>query len=464
MTSSTIDPLFPQIPKILEPVYMREILQRSLFRNRRIHDKKIRIESCEIGEKRYKPGKSFSLSYNLRLRDMNSDAWYEQWLTAQLQPAGLGNSGFDKCIEKPTYSPVGIPSVSYISEVDMLLWSFPHDRKLTQLNSLLDTDKLKPYIKTNLTGLKLNPSESVESIQAQVIHYLPEQSCMIRYALIIADNTVNDKKARREAIVYGKNYSDDSGLKTFSVMSQLAEQTELCATPLFYDDTINTLWQFHVPGQPFEWNLLTTSDTPSLLRKIAICIAKFHRCEINTSQQFGYAEMEQDLNKSILLAAALDSALGLRVQEAVNQLLSKRDYYEWDDDNFHAPLHLDLKMGNLLIADAVYLIDMDCVCQGNPLVDTGSFIANLYLNGLRAGAAIAEIDSIVAAFINEYNAAMGGGLNINQLNWYIAAALIHEVLRRSLRQQSTERLKHIDAYLAISNHYSILCQEGKSYA
>jgi hypothetical protein len=465
MAISTIDPLFPQIREILEPVIMREILQRSLFRNRRIHDQKIRIESCEIGEKRYKPGKSFLLSYNLRLRDLNSDAQYEQCLTAQLCPTGVDNSEFDKCLENPTFSHVGIPSVSYISEVDMLLWSFPHDRKLIHVNNMLDTDKLRSYLKAKLTGLKLKPFESIDSIKTQVMHYLPEQSCMIRYALGIADKTVINETASRKVIVYGKNYCDDSGLETYTVMSQLAEQTDLCATPLYYDPSINTLWQAHVPGKPFEWSLFTNLENPSLLRNVAVCIAKFHCCEVNVSQQYGYAEIEQDLNKTILLAASTDTALGKRVEEAVNQLLSNRECIEWGDDNFHSPLHLDLKMGNLLIADdAVYLIDMDCVCLGDPLADTGSFIANMYLNGLRADAAIVEIDNIIAAFVNEYNAAMGGKLNISKLNWYIAAALIHEVLRRSLRQQSTERLRHIEAYLAISNRYSVLCREGKGYA
>jgi tRNA A-37 threonylcarbamoyl transferase component Bud32 len=460
MTISTADPLFPQVPIILEPILMREILQNSLLRNRRIHDRKIRIESCEIGEKRYKPGKSFLLSYFLRLRDLESDAWYEQCLTAQLCPTGTGISEFDKCLENPSYSSVGIPSVSYISVVDMLLWSFPHDRKLVHLHNLLDTDNLSTYIKKNVTGLQLRPSDFIESIQPRIMHYLPEQSCMIRYSLGIVDNAAQNKNDAREVVVYGKNYADDSGLETYSVMRQLAEQTIHCAKPLSYDPQNKTLWQAHVPGLPFEWSLLTASEKYSLIRKIAACIAEFHRCEVNASNRYGLTNICKDLKSTCMAASAADSVLGQSVQNAVNEILISRESIDWGGD-FHSPLHLDLKMGNFLIADDyVYLIDLDCVCLGDPLADMGSFIANLYLNGLRVGASVVEIDEIVSAFVREYNVAMGGTVNSVKLNWYIAAALIHEVLRRSLRQQSSERLKHLDAYLAISNRYSALCCES----
>ena len=116
-------------------------------------------------------------------------------------------------------------------------------------------------------------------------------------------------------------------------------------------------------------------------------------------------------------------------------------------------------MGNLLISsDQAYLVDLDSVCLGDPLIDIGSFVANLYLNGLRAGSSVTEIDAVVSLFIGEYKSVVTSLIDDRKLYWYIAAALIHEVLRRSLRQQESGRIQHKETYLEISHRYLIKCQ------
>jgi hypothetical protein len=97
----------------------------------------------------------------------------------------------------------------------------------------------------------------------------------------------------------------------------------------------------------------------------------------------------------------------------------------------------------------------------------GSFIANLYLNGLRAGADVAKINGVVAIFFDEYRTYVDFAIDCKHLNWYVSAALIHEVVRRSLRQQDEERLQLMDKVIALSNRYSTFCQQGvngKSHA
>ncbi len=461
MTFSLIDPQFPQIPKILEPGFMREVLQNALFRNRRAGDREIIIERCEVGEKRYKPGKSFMLSYKLSLQDLQSNNTYEQCLTAQLCPVGSSPSQFEIDWENPVVLPAGIPSVSYLSELDILLWSFPYDRKLTQLQELLETEHFPAYFTAYLTELNLRTLEAIDVVQAQVVHYLPEQSCMVRYIVSVVEQYHSEKKRQREIIIYGKNYHDHNGAETYAVMHQLAVQSTHCAKPLYYDPTLKTLWQAHVSGKPFTWDLLTMPGNHSLIANVAKCIADFHACDIKTSKQYGITEINQGLNDAFDRAMSANSTLGSQVRDSVRVLYKKLKVINLNEAYFNSPLHQDLKMGNLLVAvEMVYLIDMDCVCKGDPLIDVGSFIANLYLNGLREGSDISVIDGIVANFVHEYSATASHAIDYAKLNWYIAAALIHEVLRRSLRQQCSDRLKHLDAYITISNRYSALCKEN----
>lgn len=460
MTLSICDPKFPQISEISEPSTMLEVLQNALFGNNGQVPVTLKLQHCSVGEKRYKPGKSFRLSYRLGLQEIATGICYEQLMSAQLCLPGMGLSefkaNFDKGWKTQKHSPNGIPSVSYIPEVNMLLWAFPHDRKLPHLPKLLDTEKLVTYFTAYLSGLRLSPSEYIATVDIKLMHYLPECSCMLRYTLTIAEK-VNTNESR-QIILYGKNYCDGSGFETYSIMQQLAEQTDHCAKPYAYDAEIRTLWQEHVLGEQFEWTPKLAAN-PDLIARVARCVAAFHSCSLDAFRFYKYSDISEQLEATCNIATATDLILGEQVQAAVHAI--KRNHRQIDWSNTVAtPIHLDLKMGNLLISDdKVFLIDMDCVQLGDPLADVGSFIANLYLNGLRFGTDVAKINEVVTLFCDGYGTAIDWEIDYAKLNWYIAATLIHEVVRRSLRQQSVERLNQIGTIIELSNHYSVLCRK-----
>lgn len=469
MTLSICDPQFPQISEILEPSIMLEVLQNALFGKT---SSTLKLQRCCVGEKRHKPGKSFLLSYHIGLQDITTGIRYEQLLSAQLCLPGQGLSEFeaylgnslDKHLDIHEHSPIKIPPVSYVPEVDMLLWAFPHDRKLPHLPKLLDTENLASYFAIHLSGLGLSPSEHIVSVKTKLMHYLPECSCMIRYTLMIADESHGGET--RQIILYGKNYRDDGGVEAYSIMRQLANQTSHFAKPYAYDAETRTLWQSHVPGESFEWVSALVGNR-GLIAKVAVCIAAFHACTLDAKECYGFSDIDAQLKATCDLAAVADSKLGIQVDAAVQGIRLNYAQLDWVS-TLITPIHLDLKMGNLLISDdKVSLIDMDCVRLGDPLIDIGSFVANLYLNGLRFGSSVAEIDKVVAIFCNEYCAAVDWVVDHAKLTWYISAALIHEVVRRSLRQQDVERLKQVGAIIELSNHYSALCRKdisGGSYA
>jgi Phosphotransferase enzyme family len=464
VTASIIDPKFPQIPKILDSGYMLGTLQNAWFCNAGEIAQKIKIESCRIGEKRYKPGKSFTLSYNISLRHVETDIRHEQIVTAQLCPGGQVTDELKTYLENPAYSSIDIPSVSHISEDDMILWAFPQDRKLIHLPKLLDINYLCIYFTTHKSAFNISSPKRISSVQPEIIHYLPEQSCMFRYTLDITDESGVGKL--HQIVLYGKNYRDDEGVDTYSIMTQLSKQTGSCAKPYAYDEETKTLWQPELPGKPFEW-ISSLPTNYGLITKVAICIAEFHRCHLETTKHYGFPEIDKQLQDTCDIALSANPALGTQVQAAVHIIRQNHTQLDWSN-TVTTPIHLDLKMGNLLIYDhKVSLIDMDCVQLGDPLADTGSFIANLYLNGLRAGAKVRKIDEVVAVFCDEYYCSVNFAINCKQLNWYISAALIHEVVRRSLRQQDEERLQLMDKVIELSNRYSTFCHQdinGKSHA
>lgn len=458
MTALIIDPVFPQIQKILEPGFMREIFQNALDNQDGHGREKLLIEKCEVGEKRYKPGKSFMLSYKLRVQKPASKTSFEQIVAARLCPADGVGFEIEDGFKNREHPPVGLAPLSYLRDVGMMLWAFPNDPKLTHLPKLLETARLCTFFNGIAANLNLSPTEHVFSADAEIVHYLPGQSCMIRYKLSVLGFADGDKPTSREMVVYGKNYCDGRGAETYDVMAQIAAQSSRCAKPLYYDIETNTLWQSHLSGKPFEWTANRAQNVGDI-GKAAACIAEFHRCQVNSSAKYGFPEINRNLTATVKLAGCWDAALGDRVKGTVKALLDLQAQLDWAKTGPGSPIHLDLKMGNLLIsADKACLIDMDCVSLGDPLADTGSFIANLYLNGLRFGSSVREVDHVAAIFIEAYCDAMDREIDTSKLHWFISAALIHEVLRRSLRQQDQGRIRQMGHYISVSHRYLALCR------
>ncbi len=330
----------------------------------------------------------------------------------------------------------------------MMLWAFPYDKQLVNLPSLHDTEYLTNYFNNRPDIVRLFEKERVDSVDFKVMHYLPEKSCMTRYNLIIEDYITGNK---RHLQVFGKNYADDCAIQVYGIMTQLVGQSGYCAQPLFVDEHMNTLWQSHVPGIPLEWREEFV-DSSELISNIAVCIAGFHGSRLTLAQPYNESEIFKQLQTSYDMVVVVDQTLANRVLSIVQGLTDR--YCADGVSEIETPLHMDLKMGNLLVEEnRVALIDMDGVCLGNPLVDIGSFIANVYLNGLRAKANQYSIDAFINEFIHNYSRMVEWQLDRFKLDWYVSAALIHEVIRRSFRQQDGEKMLLASAIVDVSERY-----------
>lgn len=253
--------------------------------------------------------------------------------------------------------------------------------------------------------------------------------------------------------LYGKTYRDECGAETYSVMRQLAKQLPDTAIPLGYDHELRTLWQSHVPGEPFVWEMLEPDRSLSVLQAMGQCLADLHRCHIQTPRRFGLPDIEESLRETIDLARQIYPEITSRIHALVNRLLTQRDSMRWSNQPI-TPIHRDLKMSNFLIdSKKLHLIDMDCVCIGDPLTDIASLITDLHLHGLRAGTSSLSTNAMVEAFRSSYTEAAPYALSVPHLNWYIAAAFIHESTRRSIRQLHAERLEYVADYLTLSEQY-----------
>lgn len=480
------DPRFPQMADALNPAVMGPLLSWVLD----MPGIKTGHVECCIGEKRHKPGKSLVIGYRLDARsDLNTQSRY---VTGCLCPSDSVSREFELTRSKRPDLAAG--ALTVLRDPAMLVWAFPYDRKLVHLPALLDSESIKSRIGApDLTGDDcvqlltrslnivrpelvegrstsgfdkpvLSPAEGLSPngipitnragliAESEVLHYLAERSCMIRYRVSLAG-------ADQPRLLYAKNYADDSGRNVFAVMRQLSSQFAWGAKALAYDTQIRTLWQSHVPGITLCWADLQRGDGLALAERIGHCVAMFHACKIDTAQRFSQDDVNKVLLATITLAEQIQPETAKCIECSVAALLAQAVNLP---NPALATLHHDLKLNNFLVdGDKLGLIDMDCVCLGDPLADLASLIANFYLHGLREGDTIEQVHPLVNQLVSAYRTHSVHAVSLPALRWQVAAALIHEVTRRSLRQMDTRRIAHIQSYLALSDTYLSLSKHPK---
>ena len=331
----------------------------------------------------------------------------------------------------------------------MLLWVFPYDRKLKHLQKLLDNPSITSLLlpKLEKLGIFANPQEL--SVTSEVLHYLPERSCMVRYQI---DFPTSNSGKRQPIFIYAKHYADTTGVRIYDVMQQLQGQFAFGARALAYDPDIQTLWQSHLPGKPLEWRDLTATTGLQIAGLIGQCAANFHACSVVTDQSYSQSQVERDLTETWQIAEQAHPELAIRIHNLISKLLENKPNYL---GAHMVPIHHDFKLNNLLLdGSALGLIDMDCVCLGEPEIDLASLIANIYLHGLREESSLSSCHRIVNALTEAYCKNSQHEIRIQRLRWHIAAAFLHEITRRSLRQLDVQRLKHIQAYLDLSEFFA----------
>jgi aminoglycoside phosphotransferase (APT) family kinase protein len=427
------DPQLPHMIDALNPALMGPLLDWLLARSGKSGF------GCDwqIGEKRYKPGKSLLVGYRLPTKPGNSQP---RFATGRLYPPSEVNREFER--ERAKRPELKKGALTFLQQPAMLVWAFPFDRKLLHLPKLLDHEAIK--VRMQAADLAGKPIQAIES---EVLHYLAECSCMIRYCLKLAESA-------HPQLLYAKNYADDAGRETFSVMRQLKGQFSWGAEALAFDAETLTLWQSHLPGQSLSWRDLQAKQGFALADRIAQCVADLHACRIDTAKRFTQNDVIQGLLATPILAKQTRPEWAGLIERSVNSLLEhKPDQAK----SVSATLHHDLKLNNFLLnGNRLGLIDMDCVCVGDPLADLASLIANIYLNGIRETASIESIHPLVNRLVLSYQRSSRHTVCLSVLRWQIAAALIHEVIRRSLRQMDEQRIRHIKRYLALSDIYAAL--------
>jgi thiamine kinase-like enzyme len=439
------DEKLPQMGRLMDADCAREIIGRKLFAE------SDRIEDCRIVRVKYRPGKNCLISYLVRSTDVNARKVAESTITAMICAEG---ESFPVFYDAQKRSQTG-RGVYHAPELETIVWIFPNDRKLTGLPAIADLEYLRKSVLPEVVANIFGDQWTIADLSSDTVHYVAERACTIRVELVLRKAMTGEAQPQ---ILFGKTYCLDEGEFAWRAQQHLWESEErkgcllLIPEPLAYQPAIKTVWQRGLEGKTLIEFDAQSERFADLLGKAGLSVATLH----SLRTPFAPAIAMTDVGQKLETAAQIISQVIPRYEGSLKDLtdhLSASLNEMWSKRV--ATLHGDLHLKNFFVTgDRVALIDLDNLCQGDPLLDVGSFVASLHYRGLLEGKAFEETERIARHFIRAYQENVDWEISEAGLNWNIAAALIYERAYRCITRMKASRLGIIGDILKLAQKLS----------
>jgi hypothetical protein len=452
------DNRLPQMAVILDEIHMRGVLQEALNAGVDVDTPtngeyaELRVRDCKIDWIKYKPDNDCTVCYRLAVVPSPPGSQGELILYGRIYGAGRALSRFHRaqsaCLVRPKF---GRPLL-HLPELDMMVWVFPNDRRLTGLPVIADERRLKDELLADVLGSALGREWQIADMTHDIVHYVPEHACTIRLQLQVRQARTGD---RRLLNLYGKTYYDDKGAETYQIMRELwtcgsgSDTQSNMAQPMMYDSRHRLLWQAAVAGAPLGEQDLAGSHFCTLMREAAVTVAWLHRSPVSCSRLFSLDDWLVKLEETGHLLAQARPSCRERIGPLIDRLRGRAGLL---GEQPVATLHGDLHLNNLLeYGERVSLIDMDNICLGPPARDVGSFIAGVFYQGLLRGIDELAIQRAVTSFCDQYERSVPWKIPSSVLNWYIATSLLAERACRCVMRLKSGRLNILDDLIDLAD-------------
>jgi thiamine kinase-like enzyme len=445
------DETLPQLSKALDVSLMLEKFQATLFETEQF-SQRFRVTGCEVVYVKYKPHKPCTVCYQLVIRDTDTNHVHTQLHSARIFEAGDSTLRYTNAQNLPLIPPCCGKALIHIPEFEMVIWSFPNDRKLGSLPQLTDPvllqEKLLPELLVRLFG----QGWTIVRATTEVMNYVPRYSCTVKVMIKMRSRQLAEKKS---LTLYGKTYVDQKGGENaYAVMHELWETDARksgefrMAQPAWYDPTHNIFWQFAVPGTTLLQYDLRSPHFAKLLEKAGETIATFHTLPVTRTAHIRFEDRVSRLQHSNLALSHLKPHVIQLFQSIVTLLI---DQVEGLGDQLETTLHGDLHFKNF-IADgtSVAMIDLDEIGKGSPFHDVGSCVSFLLYQGLEVGLSAPRIEELVKMFVQGYQQHVAWDVTEPVLRWYVVVALIDERVNRCLKKAKPGTVEQIERLLKLA--------------
>lgn len=473
LTRDQCDPLrspvlqreLPGLATALDEQAMRGRLQALLFGE----DSPYRIERCNPGQAIYLAGDFCGLRYELEVRGPDGGPPIEllavgrvfqhedarrAFLSEKLAPVAEQARG------RPDLAPFA-RLVAPIDELNMAVHVFPIDGDLPALLDVTD-----PSRAAELVGAALGPGFTPRECRVQLVQYGRRHRCTLRYVLDGADAS----GAPAQQVVYGKVASDGTGARTVPVIAALHERLQAAGAAgqvqiprvLAFLPEQQLLLLEAIPGRPQIARLLKerlagqSADGPLTLESgveaCGLIAAAIHRSGVALGRRRALEDELDWLAGSIAALARVSPELGARLREWLERAAAAGRAAE--------PLPLCFSHGDFTYTQLIFdgartgLVDFDTVCQAEPALDLGQFLAYQRLAIHRnqrpeSPMTAAAVDRLCDGFFDTYAAAMG----VSDVRRLRARVRVYEILMllrlavHSWQKLKVSRLEHATALI-----------------
>lgn len=448
------DALLPQLSVILDQAAMKDRLQDQMFESTQERERFV-IRSCEIARVRYKPESSCMVTYRLEIEDTTTRETGEQVLCGRAYPKGLSLSQWEKCRMRPLVQPQFGPPLLYLPDLELMLWSFPNDRKMATLPEATEPERFASMILPKLIAAHMGEVWQILGTASQVMHYVGEHTCTIKMSVDLSHPL---KNGLQTLILFGKTYYNEEGAETDRIMRQLWDSESrrsgrlALAKPLGYDRQAKTLWQLAVPGITLETCDIDHPEFLPFLREAAGAIGALHRTPVSGARSVTSADLISNLKSVTSILIRCRPTCGQILLPLVNRLVAQADMIPAHPS---ATVHGDLHLKNYLVdAARVALIDLDNVCTGSPYLDLGSLIAGLHTYSILHEKSEETVPLLVESFLQAYETHVPWPVRRNLVDWHTAVALITERAYRCVTRLKEGRPDMIEELITLAGRLS----------
>jgi Ser/Thr protein kinase RdoA (MazF antagonist) len=380
-------------------------------------DGPIRIDKCERLRTKYRAGDSLRVLYRVHSRASTCIVAARTFLPGQSE-AAYARSMFSGI----PYGP--LRSVFRDSELETVFWTFPNDRKIKDLDVLVNVPR---------ELAKLVPGSWTQS---QLVAYAPEKCATARCL---------DKQGR--VLAYAKVYGDTEGKhfhQTYNAISRTLDSSGSSVRiprALAYCDLHRTLLLEAIPGMRIAD--LCRKELLHGIRRLGAALAQLHRLAVPKGlPRFERLDVAH-LHRAVWVIAMVCPAAASIAARACERLCS-----EWQAPGKSVCLHGDVHPKNgIVFENAISLVDLDQAGTGPAVADLGSFLAALRYNRHVGFLSASTEHTLAAAFLSGYSS-IAELPETSILRWHTAAAMLAERALRAVNRIREEGLEHLQDLLA----------------
>jgi hypothetical protein len=430
------DSALPHLAQALDGAAMARVFASALPHHQ--------VLSCEIDRVKYRPTRSCSVSYKLRVWHAQRGEC-DQHVSARFCSGGASSQRQAQAASCAWVASSAGPTWQHVPSLDMVAYWLPNDPKLSATQCLFDPSELRRQALPDVVRALTGSAARLVGHDCQLVQWVPELRACARVTLQIQHRPGGDSFTHT---VFAKADRERDGAQTHAAMLALqrspAQSIGQLRTPrpLLWQPSTGLHWQLALPGTPLDVHLDKVLNARSsshfgappealvgadMARAVGHHLAALHGTPLSGLHQgVSLADLQTSTDKACDALLVLDAdwrPLLRRVQAALSSRLQHHGSALMQQGQ--VTMHGDLHPGNLLIhAGRLAFVDLDDLHTGPAVLELGAWLAYTLSRAVLHGAPMAQARQSCSAFLQAYAQASGQAVDDTWLAWGTAHHLL----------------------------------------